>query len=156
MVASLTLSGCLLPTSLHDETEPNAPPVFTSATPAFGPLTLVGDQRVELDLAALDINTDDNPLYVRLFMSTTPGSRFFTGFETTLSFPMTTPTDDIPKTPRTGSFFSNGAGQLCLFWPSGGDLYAIVADRKFNMLPLPEDQAAGGFTSEEHWDLNCK
>jgi hypothetical protein len=158
----VSCSGCVLPTQLSQEPqEANFPPVLTRAIPAFGPLGPFNTQNdfYELHLFAVDANASDTVLHARLFfqrpMETT---RHFAQQEATLTLPPAgVQAADIPNTERTGSFFQlvNGAHLCGEVLPTGGDLFALVADRPFSITPGMEDLAPGGKVTENHWDLAC-
>lgn len=164
MFASLTLSGCLWPTPLHDAPttgNDNVPPSFvdSSIDPPFGPLSVATVPSTILKLAAVDPNPDPlgNELHARLFLlgSAGPTSRVYAQQEATLNYPPGTDTSSHPLTPLTGSFFPDG-GDLCALFPSAGDLFVVLADREFSPDPGKQNTAPGGLTSENHWELDCK
>ncbi len=173
MFASLTLSGCLWPTPLHEA--PSAknvdePPSFVegSINPPFGPLSVAGvASNPPLNLVAVDPNPDEpSPpnnqlknglLHARLFLlgSSGPSSRVFAQHETTLTFPAGTDFNSATLPQLTGSFFPDGS-DMCALYPNAGDLFVVLADRDFSDTQGMENQAPGGLTSENHWELDCK
>jgi hypothetical protein len=156
MLLSTLASGCLWPTSLHDEQQPeNLPPYITFANPPFGTVTIPGDQRTELDLKAIDPNETDTTLYVRLFLpGSTPLARIYTFDETTLTLPPDTLPGSIGTTERSGALFQPSGAPLCIKFPNGGDLYVRIADQKFDVPPNEDVPKSGAFV-ENYWTLDC-
>jgi hypothetical protein len=144
--------GCVIPTPLdRTPADTNLRPVWvtTRVNPPFGPATGLIATGDSLSLAATDPNHDDT-LTVRLFVpGPTPGSRIYTGANTTLMIPSTPDTDD-PNL-RIGTISSS----LCLKQPVGTDfeVYAIVADRDF--MGTEARVQEGGLSDENHWEQTC-
>jgi hypothetical protein len=140
--------GCIIPTPLDQAPpEPNYRPVIvTSAvSPPFGPLPRLASDLVEIHVAAEDANQNDQ-LEARLFVQI--GNRLtYTGFGIQLNYP-TVPDSQNPLL-RSGDFIPL---PLCRIYSGTNELVLAVADRPFDG---QTDQANGGLTDENHWELQC-
>jgi hypothetical protein len=154
-------SGCIIPTPLQQEPAPvNTPPVFVSATPAFGfPVQhKVLNDPFEWDIVVDDYDGEDETLTARLFVLEDDQKLHYTNFATSVDRPLTPDLKNPQR--RYGTFATHdychefsGLEPTPPPTPFTLGVFVIVADRPFSQ--TDPTLSSGGLTDENHWELTC-